>query len=464
MFNSGVLDVAIGVIFVYLLLGLMCTTVNEWIAQLFKTRAVTLKEAIRGLLHAPPDGFSGIRAVDINVDALAKRFSKADDKLTLAVGPFDADLRADVDRYAAALGKDPAPSPPSDLAARLAGKLTDALDQPDLNKKIDDSKVTQETRTELGKQPKDNDLRRLNRALLNEAYPDEITSLSDAFYSHPLIKSLARSGEHPSYLPAKTFALTLMDILSKGQAAAGGAEDRLAKIKSSIASLPDSDVKTSLQALLRTSSESVDVQKTIEQWFDDSMDRVSGWYKKRTQVWTIIIASIVTIFANADTIGIAQKLMINPALRAKIVEEAAASAKSDKTTSSPLTEQQKADLSSLTGWTEEFRTFNRLEVCKTKKETLGDRLKCAQSKMPDDLTNDEKARWDMDSFPGWDLFSSALFPWIWAIVPRHLLGWVLTAIAASLGAPFWFDTLNKFMNIRSAGTAPNEKKTDKSKA
>src|ERR1035437_10785264 len=93
MFNSSVLDVAIGLIFVYLLLGLMCTTVNEWLAQLFKPRAATLREGIRRLLHAPPDGTYLIRAVDINVAALAKRFSKADDKLTLAVEAFDADLK-----------------------------------------------------------------------------------------------------------------------------------------------------------------------------------------------------------------------------------------------------------------------------------------------------------------------------------------------------------------------------------
>ncbi len=51
MFNSSVLDVAIGLVFVYLLLGLMCTTVNEWLAQLFKTRAATLK---RGNSPAAP--------------------------------------------------------------------------------------------------------------------------------------------------------------------------------------------------------------------------------------------------------------------------------------------------------------------------------------------------------------------------------------------------------------------------
>ena len=61
------------------------------------------------------------------------------------------------------------------------------------------------------------------------------------------------------------------------------------------------------------------------------------------------------------------------------------------------------------------------------------------------------------------LLSEIAFPWLWAVVPTHLAGWILTAIAASLGAPFWFDTLNKFMNVRAAGTSPTEKGSDKSK-
>src|SRR5947209_7661487 len=93
--------------------------------------------------------------------------------------------------------------------------------------------------------------------------------------------------------------------------------------KASIDNLPDSDVKRSLQALLMNSTDSVEqVEKKLEDWFENSMDRVSGWYKNRVQLWTIIIASLVTILANADTIQIARKLMINPALRDKIVQEA----------------------------------------------------------------------------------------------------------------------------------------------
>jgi hypothetical protein len=476
MFNSSVLDVAVGLIFVYLLLGLMCTTVNEWLAQLFKTRAATLREGIRRLLHAPPDGTYLIRAVDINVAALAKRFNKANDKLTLAVGAFDPDLKTANDEFVTALDAKADAQPPAGLVSALAGKLSAVLSQPDLNQKIDDAKVTPETKAEIAKQPKGNDLLRLNRALLSEAYPEEITSLSDSFYNHPLIKSLARPGAHPSYVPSKTFALTLLDIFAKGQAAAATAEQRVGQVKASIDNLPDSDVKRSLQALLMNSTDSVEqVEKKLEDWFDNSMDRVSGWYKNRVQIWTIIIASLVTILANADTIQIAQKLMINPALRDKIVQEA-------KTVKAPatdqtnfgqsvptLTAQQKGDLSSLAGWTEEFRVFHRLEVC-------ADPLVRGAGRSETDCKNEIGrsssgnsnpkfvAAWNNDAFPGMNLFSAIFFPWLWAIVPSHLVGWVFTAIAASLGAPFWFDTLNKFMNVRAAGTAPNEKNSDKSKS
>jgi hypothetical protein len=60
------------------------------------------------------------------------------------------------------------------------------------------------------------------------------------------------------------------------------------------------------------------------------------------------------------------------------------------------------------------------------------------------------------NFPGLRFFSATLWPWLGWLIPQHIVGWILSAIAVSLGAPFWFDTLNRFMNIRSAGKAPDE--------
>lgn len=470
MFNSSVLDVAIGLIFVYLLLGLMCTTVNEWFAQIFKTRAATLKEGIRRLLNAPPDGIYLIRPEDINVTALAKRFNNSGDKLTQAVGQFEPALQASLGQFRAALAVSPNAQPPADLAVLLANKLTSVLKQPGLGDKIDTSKVTAKTKSALTKPSKEKDLPRVNRALLNEAYPDEIASLSESFYNHALIKSLGRPGKHPSYVPSKTFALALLDIFAKGQTGAGTADQTLAQIKTSIDNLPDSDVKKSLQALLLNGSDSLDkVEAKLESWFNDSMDRVSGWYKNRVQVWTVIIASLITILVNADTIQIAQKLMINPALRDKIVQEAKnTSAPNADQTTPTLTARQKDDLSSLTGWTEEFRIFHHLDACADPK------LRGALSEPDCRTQSDEDAKtnkntkfvaaWNSDAFPGTSLLGGLLFPWLWIVVPNHVAGWILSAIAASLGAPFWFDTLNKFMNVRAAGTSPSEKGSDKSKS
>ena len=50
LLGSSTLEVLIGLIFVYLLLAIICTTLNEWIAGIFKTRSTTLKRAIVQLL------------------------------------------------------------------------------------------------------------------------------------------------------------------------------------------------------------------------------------------------------------------------------------------------------------------------------------------------------------------------------------------------------------------------------
>jgi hypothetical protein len=49
MLGSITLEVAIGLVFLYLLLAIFCTTVNEWIAGVLKTRAGTLKQGIQQL-------------------------------------------------------------------------------------------------------------------------------------------------------------------------------------------------------------------------------------------------------------------------------------------------------------------------------------------------------------------------------------------------------------------------------
>ena len=56
------------------------------------------------------------------------------------------------------------------------------------------------------------------------------------------------------------------------------------------------------------------------------------------------------------------------------------------------------------------------------------------------------------------------FPLGWTagpgFAPVSVLGWLLTALATLFGAPFWFDTLQRFVQVRSSGGTPAEQKKD----
>ncbi|MEP6707349.1 MAG: hypothetical protein ABJC05_07505, partial [Pyrinomonadaceae bacterium] len=152
-------------------------------------------------------------------------------------------------------------------------------------------------------------------------------------------------------------------------------------------------------------------------------DRVSGWYKRRTQTWTIIVALLITLLANADTIHIARRLWGDPVLRSAIVEEAKVRAQKPQ----PRVSVEYPDEDDPTNPTVTVNESNQLSG--KEQELLGQVL-------------------------GW---RGAMTDNSWRDWGERLLGWLLTVLALSLGAPFWFDMLNKFMNIRSSGKSPDER-------
>jgi hypothetical protein len=279
LFNSTVLDVAIGLLFVYLLLGILCTTVHEWIAGIVGTRANTLRQGIRGLLD---------------------------------------------------------------------GQSTGTM------------------------------------------------QFLEAFYLHPVISGMMKDGKHPSYLSSRTFSTAIMDLVTPTISG----PITLPNLVDGINALPEGEVKKTLVALVtNVGGDLGKAQRNIEHWFDDAMDRVSGWYKRSAQLWTAIIAVALTISANADTMKIARQLWANPTVRSELIDQA--------------------------------------------KTTKG-------SQTPVGLTAQEDTA--LGGVLGWNGSSLAVGGSAWL---ERILGWIFTTIAVSLGAPFWFDTLNRFINIRSAGKPPD---------
>jgi hypothetical protein len=76
----------------------------------------------------------------------------------------------------------------------------------------------------------------------------------------------------------------------------------------------------------------------------------------------------------------------------------------------------------------------------------------------DVITQEEKAF--LSRLGGWQeegrKTGEGFWAWIGRLLGTHLFGWIITVLATSLGAPFWFDMLNRFVNIRNAGRAPDE--------
>jgi hypothetical protein len=213
----------------------------------------------------------------------------------------------------------------------------------------------------------------------------------------------------PSYLPSPTFSAALVDAL-----AAGGSTTSLSEIRTKVADnatpLPP-DVRSTLLRLIDHADDKVEhFRAGAEQWFDNTMDRIAGWYKRRVQLALVIISIAVAVVFNVDSFQIANTLLNDGTVRSAVLAKAhneknadAAAAKVD-------------DLKSLKlpiGW-----------VGPPQKPAAG------QAAQP----VDPRAR--PHTFRGW---------------VGKVFGLLVTGLALSLGAPFWFDLLNRVTRLRNTG-------------
>lgn len=240
------------------------------------------------------------------------------------------------------------------------------------------------------------------------------------FFASAAIKALSPdqwfgSGTRkPSYIPSRTFAAVVLDLVAPASATA---TRDLPAVRAAITAIPDADLKTSLTALLDGAQTVDQVRERLQGWFDDQMDRVSGWYKRKAQVITLALGLVISIGMNADTVAIVRTLSNDSALRASLVAQA-----------------QEVARQPLASRTEDI-----------KKEAEGRAAELASK---------------IRSVEGLGL--PVGFGW-WnnepaTVRPREAApGWLLTALAISLGAPFWFDMLGKVVSVRAA-SKPEEKK------
>jgi hypothetical protein len=257
-----------------------------------------------------------------------------------------------------------------------------------------------------------------------------------------------------SYMSAKTFAVAFAAVYKELRAkvahddAMPAPDERSDEQKAAAAARKEGLVRLEKQmrALIPEGAPSDQIPFTfsLERWFDTSMERVSGWYKRKSQIITLCLAIVVAVGCNASTLRIVERLDKEPSVRAAVVSAAEASTKEpccgEETKEEKEAREEKEAEQKAKEKTQEEEgemTDGAAEI-----KEAGSHLSEATKEL-DDL--------QLPLFWGPNTPSSTT-DWLTAF-----FGWILTVIAISLGAPFWFDTLGKLSNLRSTGTKPGEK-------
>jgi hypothetical protein len=254
-------------------------------------------------------------------------------------------------------------------------------------------------------------------------------------FNHPLVQTDVKPAggkKDPSYVSSRNFALALVSLLKEKGKDAGGEGDTIAQVRKGVAvaggaedgvAVKRTPMGVQLDALLDEIGIDGDLaafRKSTEKWFDDAMDRVSGWYTRWAKKITLIVAIAIAIGLNASALRIADRLIDDPTVRAAVVAGAEKSADGGK-------DEPKASGEAT--------------------QTAVEELKSLQVPI----------LWPKDNLPVQHLTLE------WRTLSElalTLIGWAITAFAISLGAPFWFDALSKISRVRSTGKKPEPSGVD----
>lgn len=266
-------------------------------------------------------------------------------------------------------------------------------------------------------------------------------------YEHPLVFSLYRGkyvpkdwrwrgGALPTYIPARNFAVAVLDLVMYGPVAQhsenaqpnphvaqrSGSAPTVAQLREAALRIDVPMVQRALLAAIDNARDDISVVQTnLESWFDTAMDSVSGSYKRWTQVYLFVIGAIATLALNVNAITIANYLSQNKTAREAIVLRAQAVA---------------ADTA-----------YKRLALDTTANASE------IRARISDLKSLDVPLGWDHAAPRPASTASRSEQLSYWT---RTFFGLLLSAFAVTLGAPFWFDVLNKIVVVRST-VKPHEK-------
>lgn len=553
MFGSNFVEIGIGLSSLFLLLSLMCSLGTEFVSRRLNWRARFLEDGIRELLQ---DAAVADRVYRHPLIKGLGRKLPFNDKSVVARVARVLSLQRRLDRELDLWSK------PSYMPSHLFARAL--LDTILLARRFPPCSALCKAMLDH----KDEAIKRL-AARVEALVLDE----PDVFASR-----LAGVGESIERLaPGEAERAELLKLLEAAKCEAAGAgegeqADAVERIRASIERLENVELKRSLRALLEQSEvrDLAEARAAIARWFDDGMDRVSGWYKQSSQRMVLGIALFLTIALNIDTLLVADRLSRDATLRELVVaagagavdqykeevkqpstvfRQAAAPAPEPSAGGAPVNpmgtsgnpsmppsppspgpaapvsapvadpadavgtsvsryQKLKAEIAQLhlpIGWptqaerdaaakqkvdrdrVAEAATLKEraaLERAEAAAKTLDDRQKVTREMPPGSDANAvnaavadlaqaaagaDQARAEAESaraeatrareeatLAAKEAANERAWPSDTMSRLSRVLGWLFTALAASLGAQFWFDVLGKVVNIRMSGKKPEK--------
>ncbi len=278
----------------------------------------------------------------------------------------------------------------------------------------------------------------------------EVKKQVDAFYASPYIsflggpagRTLSKHGFAPSYVPAWTLVQGLLDSASRTR---GQALSTYEDIKAAVDGLPDrSPIKVALTDLLARADGRIDALKPlVDEWFKTFETQVSAWYRQKTQVVLVGLSLLVAVMANLDTVAMVRALSTDTRLRETLVAKALEVSDKDNinamldTAGLAAAKQALAAAQAASKPDEKAIATLQAEVDKERRKVFE-----ASSTLMEDVTS--------TGLPlGWrGVNTDHWSPTDWL---TKVIGLLLSGLALSLGAPFWFDMLQKVAAMRSVG-------------
>lgn len=280
----------------------------------------------------------------------------------------------------------------------------------------------------------------------------------NSFYNNPEIKYLGGTGlfRKPSSIKAESFSKALIDELS-GIPVTAEKISAVLKVSAQTSGCNGSEVprgaldpESAGYILSLWEDAGADMAKfrlLLEKWFNRTMEQASEWYKRKIQLVLLILGFFMAWFFCADTFVIVKKLSNDKGAREQMVSLANAYVQANPAEgdTSFISIKKKLDsdlinantILGLGGWLPDRVRVDTDD--KTRVRTYTPQLD------PECLSlTQNKISYGTIAFTFGDKLGY-LFRLAW----HHFFGFLVTAIALSLGAPFWFDLLNKFMRLRT---------------